>query len=229
MQVKAALRTAFEGGPRLPPKRVRRMMKQQMPTMVSQDAVRLLCEATIVITMVLTEVAWSTATAPDRRSVLQVRDIKTAVLSSWRFDFLRDVLDIHEQNTKNAAYSLQIPASISMPYLAQSHRSTLARVAADSQVPKDNAEVMMAAGEPHGIVKQRKVQKQRPDTDAGAEPPHCAQLYHLGHARPVERVGGTSEAQVVHSFYFMPPPMPQPALSPGLSPTRPQNQAPHLG
>ena len=177
MQVKAALRTAFEGGPRLPPKRVRRMMKQQTPTLVSQEAVRLLCEATIMITMVLTEIAWNTATAPDHRCVLQVRDIKTAVLSSWRFDFLRDVLDMHEQKTKTAVYSLQIPATISMPYLSQSNGSTLGRVAADSQEPQHNAEVMMAGSEPHVIVKQRKVQK--PALSDGAQPPHCEQLYHL--------------------------------------------------
>ena len=210
MRVKAALRTAFGGGPRLPPKRVRRMMKQQTPTLVSQEAVRLLCEATIMITMVLTEIAWNTATAPDRRCVLQVRDIKTAVLSSWRFDFLRDVLDMHEQKTKTAVYSLQIPATISMPYLPQSNGSTLGRVAADSQEPQHNAEVMMAGSEPHVIVKQRKVQKLLPGP---TQAPHSAQLRLLAPARPVECVGGTSEAQPMHSLHFMPPrllPQPRP-------------------
>jgi len=201
MRVKAALRTAFEGGARLPPKRVRRMMKQQTPTIVSQEAVRLLCEATIVIAMVLTEVAWNTSTAPDRRSVLQVRDIKTAVLSSWRFDFLRDVLDIHEQKTKNAVYSLQIPATISMPYLAQSYASASARNAAESQVPQHNVEDMMAGGGLHVIVKQRKVQKAANSSTTSRTPDRS-------------NGGGTSGTQVVHPLYFMPPmampPHPQP-------------------
>ena len=81
----------------LPHARIKRIMKQDAcdphPRMISADAVPFIAFASQCFIGAITKLAWEESTQKNKRNTLQVKDLKTAVHASSRFDFLIDVLD----------------------------------------------------------------------------------------------------------------------------------------
>lgn len=82
---------------KLPLARIKRIMKQDScdphPRMVSSEAIPLMAYAAQLFIGSVVKLAWKQSTKPAKRNTLQLKDIKRAVQSSSRFDFLIDIID----------------------------------------------------------------------------------------------------------------------------------------
>lgn len=89
----------------LPLARIKRIMKQDScdphPRMVCADTIPFMAFAAQLFIAHVTSLAWKLSTQRAKRNTLQLKDLKEAVASSMKFDFLIDVVDAFE-NDRNA-------------------------------------------------------------------------------------------------------------------------------
>ncbi len=84
----------------LPLARLKRIMKQDAcephPRMISAEAVPFMALAAQLFIGKITAIAWKLSTQKAKRNTLQLKDLKDAVASTSRLDFLIDVVDTYQ-------------------------------------------------------------------------------------------------------------------------------------
>lgn len=91
----------------LPLARIKRIMKQDScdphPRMICADAVPFMAFAAQLFIGHVTMIAWINSTLRAKRNTLQLKDLKEAVVSSSKLDFLIDVVDHFEEDESSGS------------------------------------------------------------------------------------------------------------------------------
>ena len=105
----ASGRTASDAAKELPITCVRRIIKADNDSCtLSGDVPLFMLELVNKFIRVLTVIAWDLATKVDKRKTLHLRDLSSAVRASSRFDFLVDIIDILQQQSRTPHFNLDL-------------------------------------------------------------------------------------------------------------------------